>query len=164
MATFAFAQIVAAIGLFSSLLQQGGSTPRYQRNLQWLVQLRARASSKMAMATTAEIGTSQQGVDLTRLQSHDDREDGDDGEDVELLGWRTRLIERVGQNCQTSTTIRLNATTPGSHITNVSTPPANSFDTVIPNAPTLRWRTPADSTDNLVRRTCRLLKARANVT
>ncbi|RDH28069.1 hypothetical protein BDQ94DRAFT_163103 [Aspergillus welwitschiae] len=85
----------------------GANTPRYCRNLQWLSKLRARASSKIATVSTAT-----QQVDSQRDQGDPDgqeigREDREDSEDVELLGWRTRLIERAGQGRPTIRTIQL---------------------------------------------------------
>ncbi|KAI2919210.1 hypothetical protein CBS147320_8664 [Aspergillus niger] len=107
MATFALTQVDAAINLFTSLAQHGANTPRYCRNLQWLSKLRARASSKIATVSTAT-----QQVDSQRDQGDPDgqeigREDREDSEDVELLGWRTRLIERAGQGRPTIRTIQL---------------------------------------------------------
>ncbi|GLA46277.1 hypothetical protein AnigIFM63604_009749 [Aspergillus niger] len=107
MATFALTQVDAAINLFTSLVQHGANTPRYCRNLQWLSKLRARASSKIATVSTAT-----QQVDSQRDQGDPDgqeigREDREDSEDVELLGWRTRLIERAGQGRPTIRTIQL---------------------------------------------------------
>ncbi|GCB23345.1 uncharacterized transcriptional regulatory protein C1F7.11c [Aspergillus awamori] len=107
MATFALTQVDAAINLFTSLVQHGANTPRYCRNLQWLSKLRARASSKIATVFTAT-----QQVDSQRDQVDPDgqeigREDREDSEDVELLGWRTRLIERAGQGRPTIRTIQL---------------------------------------------------------
>ncbi|GLA32183.1 hypothetical protein AnigIFM63326_011322 [Aspergillus niger] len=107
MATFALTQVDAAINLFTSLVQHGANTPRYCRNLQWLSKLRARASSKIATVSTAT-----QQVDSQRDHGDPDgqeigREDREDSEDVELLGWRTRLIERAGQGRPTIRTIRL---------------------------------------------------------
>lgn len=101
MAGFVLAQIDAAISLFASLLQHGARTPprRYKRNLQWLLELRTRALSKTSkVSTTHEQGGPQRDADQDRQSNHG----GGDGhreqdEDVELLGWRTRLIERAGQ-------------------------------------------------------------------
>ncbi|KAM5344358.1 hypothetical protein ACJ41O_012895 [Fusarium nematophilum] len=85
MASFVLAQIDAAISLFTSLLQHGARTPRYKSNLQWLLNLRSRALSKISGAATSQ-------RDGDGHREHD--------EDVELLGWRTRLIERAGQGRQ----------------------------------------------------------------
>ncbi|RAK77690.1 uncharacterized protein BO72DRAFT_477267 [Aspergillus fijiensis CBS 313.89] len=106
MAAFALTQLDAAINLFTSLIQYGANTPRYGRNLQWLTRLRARASAKIASASTQPAAAQ----DDAGRRGDRDREDS---EDVELLGWRTRLIERAGQGRQTiRTTIQLADETP----------------------------------------------------
>ncbi|KAK9350906.1 hypothetical protein V1523DRAFT_418316 [Lipomyces doorenjongii] len=155
MGTFVVAQIDAAIGLFTSLIQHGASTPRYHRNLQWLLKLRARASSKISMASTSKKVDLQNDADLNRRRSGDDREDG---EDVELVGWRTRLIERAGQDRQTIRTIRVATVPTGTHMTDISYPPSRKnipegpqgqLETMTPSA-SLPIATP-DSTDDIVR-------------
>ena len=109
MASFAVGQIDVAIALFTSLTQHGANTPRYRRNLQWLQKLRAKASDKISEASAAP-----------RLspQCDENSEEREDADDVELLGWRTRLIERVGQDRPTRSTIRLPATPTGSLTSN----------------------------------------------
>lgn len=122
MCPFVLAQIDAAITLFNSLTQHGGGTPRYLRNLQWLLKLRARASSKISTASTA------QGLDLQRDPYPDWRrgsEDREEGEDVELLGWRTRLIERAGQDRQTVKTIHVPAPRTNARPASLSNPPSH---------------------------------------
>ncbi|KAK9234666.1 hypothetical protein V1525DRAFT_391222 [Lipomyces kononenkoae] len=126
MATFVLAQIDAAIGLFASLIQHGASTPRYHRNFQWLLKLRARASSKISMASNAKKVDLQRDVDADRQSKS--RGDIEDDEDVELLGWRTRLIERAGKDHQTIRTIRFATAPTGSHMTNISYPPQNQIN------------------------------------
>ncbi|GKZ24450.1 hypothetical protein AbraIFM66951_010458 [Aspergillus brasiliensis] len=105
MATFALTQVDAAINLFTSLIQHGGNTPRYCRNLQWLFKLRARASSKIASTATQQVDLQPGEGESGRRQVG--REEREDSEDVELLGWRTRLIERAGQGRPTIRTIQL---------------------------------------------------------
>lgn len=106
MASFVLAQIDAAIGLFTSLLQHGARTPRYKSNLQWLLNLRARARSKISEASAAHKGDTQQATGESDARvNHENRDLEGNGhreqyEDVELLGWRTRLIERAGQGRQ----------------------------------------------------------------
>jgi hypothetical protein len=118
MSSFVLAQIDAAIQLFITLIQQGATTPRYQRNLQWLVKLRTRAVSKTTPLTNPRPEQSNaHGMPIAVDESRDP------GEDVELLGWRTRLIERAGKGRQTSKTIAAPATPTGSHITVGSNPP-----------------------------------------
>lgn len=102
MAPFVLTQIDAAIALFSSLLAHGAKTPRYQRNLQWLSKLRSRVIARVSSASqTRQISSQAAAGDVEAQPS-----DKSDSEDAELVGWRTRLIERVGQNRQTSTTVR----------------------------------------------------------
>lgn len=97
MASFVLAQIDAAISLFTSLLQLGARTPRYSNNLQWLLNLRTRALAKMSGLSAAQ----RDGQDPSSgLQNNNCDGDRSQDEDVELLGWRTRLIERVGQGRQ----------------------------------------------------------------
>lgn len=122
MAGFVLSQIDAAISLFTSLLQHGARLPRYKRNLQWLLNLRTRALSKTSKASTTaqqEGGPSQQ--DGTKEGDGDNSRDQD--EDMELLGWRTRLIERAGQGRgKTVRTIPLAETPTGSQITDAAMP------------------------------------------
>lgn len=157
MSTFVLAQLDAAVDLFTSLIQHGANTPRYCSNLQWLLKLRARASSKVSAVTTAQTADSQRDTDPERQRSGADRKDS---EDVELLGWRTRLIERAGREHQTIRTIQLTEMPAGSHGTNIPHPPPNGHhakghqgelgldDTMMPGS-SLPLVTP-DSTDELV--------------
>lgn len=117
MATFALGQIDVAISLFTSLTQHGGSTPRYHRNLQWLHKLRARASSKIASVSAAQKTFFQRDTGPDQRTSSEDREEA---EDFELLGWRTRLIERAGQGRPTISTIHVDARVTGSRAFNDS--------------------------------------------
>ncbi|KAL6364654.1 hypothetical protein LRP88_00624 [Fusarium phalaenopsidis] len=116
MANFALTQIDAAISLFTSLLQHGAHPLRYKRNLQWLLNLRTRALSKISSVSASQRGNSRRDTDAAG------QNDGEDDEDVELLGWRTRLIERMGQGHQkTIRTIRLSETPSVSPNMNVTT-------------------------------------------
>lgn len=117
MAGFVLSQIDAAISLFTSLLQHGARTPRYKRNLQWLLNLRTRALSKTSKASAPQ--QHEGGGGDGDGDAHRDQD-----EDVELLGWRTRLIERAGQGRgKTVRTIPLAAETPtGSQITDAAMP------------------------------------------
>lgn len=134
MAGFVLSQIDAAINLFTSLLQHGARTPRYKRNLQWLLNLRSRALSKTSKASATqqqEGGNPPTQPAASSEQQQGSGVDGDDhrdqDEDVELLGWRTRLIERAGQGRgKTVRTIPLAAETPtGSQITEAAMPSAS---------------------------------------
>ncbi|KAH7070681.1 hypothetical protein BKA63DRAFT_545166 [Paraphoma chrysanthemicola] len=120
MFSFILAQIDAAITLFTSLIRLGAGTPRYRRNLKWLSKLRARVAANTPNAD--EMASAQ--PDFHDDERRATQEDGDN-EDVELLGWRTRLIERGGQARRTIRTINVAATPPGSHITDNSSPGHN---------------------------------------
>lgn len=133
MAGFVLSQIDAAISLFTSLLQHGARTPRYKRNLQWLLNLRTRALSKTSKASAATQPEGDGASSSQRVAGPDRQDGGGDGdgeahrdqeEDVELLGWRTRLIERAGQGRgKTVRTIPTAAETPtGSQITDMAMP------------------------------------------
>lgn len=160
MAGFALSQIDAAISLFTSLLQHGARLPRYKRNLQWLLNLRTRALSKTSRASAQEQEgepSAQRDVGADRQQGGGGDVDGeghrDQDEDVELLGWRTRLIERAGQGRgKTVRAIPLAAETPtGSQITDMAMPSA-SLHTVA-----------HDSTNDIVRRPRMLMVITADV-
>lgn len=75
-----------SLRLYSSV-QRDHATPSLQQNHQWLLRLRARAMSK-----------------LSNLEQVPHDAEADAEVDVELLGWRTRLIERA-RGSQRATTI-----------------------------------------------------------
>ncbi|KAL4749214.1 hypothetical protein BDW72DRAFT_195035 [Aspergillus terricola var. indicus] len=160
MATFVLGQIDIAIELFTSLVQPA-NTPRYRRNLQWLVKLRARVSSKISTASTqVNSQRPENAAPANDIQTDAARGDREDSEDVELLGWRTRLIERADhQNRHTIRTIPL----PGSLNDSSDPPPRDAgfentqsggdanltnLDPTMPNV-SFPWVTP-DSTDGLL--------------
>nr|KIR83485.1 hypothetical protein I308_06147 [Cryptococcus tetragattii IND107] len=94
MATFALSQIDASITLYTSVVQSHAS-PRLAKNLQWLLRLRHRAHTKMNQnPPDAE-------VEAMAAMHTSNEED----EDIELLGWRTRLIHRATKGTQKATTI-----------------------------------------------------------
>lgn len=156
LASLALSQLDAAIAVFTSLIRHGANTPRYHRNLRWLVKLRDRASSKMSTATTVQTDNERRAADPAEPRSSDDREDGDD---IELLGWRTRLIERAGKNSHTIRTINV-AATPTSSNMGQRTPDQSRHDgahgqpslgeMTMPGGP-LRSAASTDPTDELVR-------------
>lgn len=148
LAAFAVSQIETAIALFSSAVQMHAS-PRAVGNLQWLLRLRSRALSKMHAAPNG-------GGDAGRAM---DPEQSDSDEDVELLGWRTRLIERAAAGAQTAKTIeseqgthsRSNLVPPSSApYTNVLQQSSNVDFSEIFGIPTTNSHASAD-TDTLVR-------------
>lgn len=146
MSSFVITQIDVAIQLFTSLTQHGGGSPAYRSNLQWLAKLRARASSKIA----AQKGNREQNY---RNDTRRSSAAGEDSEDVELLGWRTRLIERGGHNRQTVRTIHNPSTPATSQITQDTNPLASRTPFAGPETnmqnPSLLFVTP-DSTNDLV--------------
>ena len=99
LADFAYAQIRMATSLYTTLVQGSGPQPRAVRNLQWLVKLQARVSSKMLVAQTHMAEGS------SDVNARCEAAEIGEGEDVELLGWRTRLVERASQNKQQARTI-----------------------------------------------------------
>jgi hypothetical protein len=80
LAPFALSQIDSAILLFAKVLQSWPS-PRLAKNLKWLHRLRSRAAAKLSTGSTS------------------------DEEDVELVGWCTRLVQRAATGSQTAKTI-----------------------------------------------------------
>lgn len=99
LAPLAMTLINSAITLYTSIVQSY-STGRLVKNLEWLLKLRHRATTRMSAAG------GDQGV---QVEQH-----SDDEEDIELLGWRTRLVSRIGRGAQTAVTITptQSATTP----------------------------------------------------
>lgn len=94
LAEFALGQIDVASACYAELLRTTSSRTLMQ-NHEWLLRLRARCSSRMVQSADREGRASGTGVPSR------DEEDGD----VELLGWRTRLIERANRGGQRATTI-----------------------------------------------------------
>lgn len=113
MAGFALSQIDAAISLFTSLLQHGARLPALQ--------------AQPAVAPEPAHPGAVQDVQGGGGENGDGDSHRDQDEDVELLGWRTRLIERAGQGRgKTVRTIPLAAETPtGSQITEMAMPSAS---------------------------------------
>lgn len=142
LAGFALSQIDAAISLYTAVVQGRGSR-RMIHNLQWLLKLRQRASDRIARAeaSAASAGRgqgSEAGGPGQRVPS-DSREgegadEGSDSEEVELLGWRTRLIQRAsgrhGPPTQTATTITL----PSPLNSGTSTSPNAAVQATVANA------------------------------
>lgn len=162
MAAFALDKIDSAVNLFHSLTRHGGGSPRSHRNLQWLINLRSRASTSINAVTppvprdlTVNVG----------IQNENSRT----GEDLDaFLGWRTRLIERSCQG-RPSVSREIVSTTPATP-RGSGQPPATDFDSFYDalNAGGASHQTVAqsnavapDATDDLVRplslSTCTLL-------
>ena len=116
LAGFALSQVDGAIALYTSVVQNGG-TSRLVKNLQWLLRLRGRAYSKMSRLANV----SHSGPPGT--------EEPSDDEDIELIGWRTRLIERAGNGLQKATTI--SSTTPTAHFAQATPSPSTAVSQTI---------------------------------
>lgn len=118
LAGFALSQIDAAIALYTAVVQ-GGTSKRMIHNLQWLLKLRQRASDRIARAERAEAlaASGEPGkarAVATTVVREGIEDSGSDSEEVELLGWRTRLIQRATRGhgetpAQTATTIALSS-------------------------------------------------------
>ncbi|ORY26987.1 fungal-specific transcription factor domain-domain-containing protein [Naematelia encephala] len=82
LAGFAISQLDATIELYLKVVQTYSSAKKVQ-NLRWLMQLRLRATQAMDRISrdVSQVETSPDELDVV---------------DVELLGWRTRLVERAG--------------------------------------------------------------------
>ncbi|WVF69452.1 hypothetical protein IAT40_004229 [Kwoniella sp. CBS 6097] len=106
LANFAITQIDGAIRLMTLLSQSGASSQRPIKNLQWLHQLRARAVTKM--------GASQDEDNVLHEDANDSLQHNT--EDVEHLGWRTRLIEAGSKNKPTAKTIESAASAPPTEV------------------------------------------------
>ncbi|KAJ9611877.1 hypothetical protein H2204_015119 [Knufia peltigerae] len=122
MATFALKQIDVARALFSALNQHNASSRRYRRNFQWLQKLHARASAKIFTASSTPKPGPQGGAESDRQVHSEDREDT---EDVELLGWQTKLIERAEQGRPVISTICPPPTPATSQVTDFCNLPTN---------------------------------------
>lgn len=83
LAGFAMIQLESTISLYLKIVPLR-SSPAVMRNLEWLLRLRARA----AQAGTHSVDTSP--CDVESIE-------GANVDDASLLGWRTRLIERVAE-------------------------------------------------------------------
>ncbi|WVQ67495.1 uncharacterized protein L199_005695 [Kwoniella botswanensis] len=117
LASFALSQIDATVALYTSGVQ-GGASKRTVNNLRWLLRLRVQAARKIEKAIGGQ-STAQQ----TNYDVGSDSED----ENIELIGWRTRLIERISKGGQTAKTI--SQTTPTASAATES-PTADVNDTI----------------------------------
>jgi hypothetical protein len=90
LASYALSLIDTSINLFTSIVQTH-STTRLLRNLEWLLKIRQRAGSRIMAASS---------IQLDYLAAPTEDED-----DAELIGWRTRLVQRLGKGAQLATTI-----------------------------------------------------------
>ncbi|WRT69339.1 uncharacterized protein IL334_006323 [Kwoniella shivajii] len=93
LAGFALSQIDATIAVYTAGVQ-GGTSKRMLNNLRWLLRLRAQAARKIDRTVAPDM----------QAESTADSDD----ENIELIGWRTRLIERVSKGSQKARTISHN--------------------------------------------------------
>lgn len=89
LASYAFSLIDSAINLFTNIVQNHPTT-RLMKNLEWLLRVRQRASSRMFAEYLSQ-------PDYTALSA-------DEG-DAALIGWRTRLVQRLSKGTQIATNI-----------------------------------------------------------
>ncbi|KLT43595.1 hypothetical protein CC85DRAFT_301200 [Cutaneotrichosporon oleaginosum] len=109
-------QIDHSIKLYSSVLRDH-ATPSLLQNHQWLLRLRARALSKVEHAPPPP---------------------GDEGDvDVELLGWRTRLVERARGQRRATTIRRDGDDSPATASLGASPAPMHMPDAMPGPAPTI---------------------------
>lgn len=90
LASFALSLIDSAIRLYTSIIQTNPTT-RLLKNLEWLLRLRQRASNRIVSAANDP--------------DHDGGRSEDEEDNSELIGWRTRLVERLGKGSHKVTTI-----------------------------------------------------------
>ncbi|WVQ83747.1 hypothetical protein IAT38_005891 [Cryptococcus sp. DSM 104549] len=117
LANFALSQIEQAITVYSVLIKQNNS-PSMVQNHDWLRRLQQRAAKKIAQASGAGIGE--------RQMEGDDQ--GQEEEDRELLGWKTRLIERAASGVHTA----VNITSAGAVINRTPSPMAQQSSGMTP--------------------------------
>lgn len=91
LASYALSLIDSAINLFTNIVQNN-STTRLLRNLEWLLRIRQRASSRISNVSSS--------LPDYPAPLVDEEEDG-----AGLIGWRTRLVQRLGKGTQLATNI-----------------------------------------------------------
>jgi hypothetical protein len=91
LAPLAISQMDQVINVYTMLVQSRASH-RMTDNLRWLLRLRKRSFETLSRGPTQRV----EAGDAAPLAAEDDRE---------LLGWRTRLIQRMGKGVQKATTI-----------------------------------------------------------
>jgi hypothetical protein len=94
LASFALSSVDNAITIYTSAVYHRNSL-RMSKNLRWLNNLRSKIGMRMMQHRSPETAASGTGGS----------EDTHEGYDVELLGWKTRLIQRAGKSLQTASTI-----------------------------------------------------------
>lgn len=122
LASYALSLIDTAIGLHAHILQTN-PTARLRKNLEWLLRLKQRAATRMESSGSEDAREDVPGVGL------------EEGDTSELIGWRTRLVERLGQGSQKATTITPTAssTTPSPSTSIIRTISQALQDHVLPS-------------------------------
>ncbi|OCF31477.1 hypothetical protein I316_06879 [Kwoniella heveanensis BCC8398] len=93
------------IGIYTQTVNNRTS-PRMVQNLRWLLRLRQRANGRIEQSKGPGLSQDHgQGPGGAHPQDGQESPDSDTETDAGLLGWRTRLIERVGQGDQKATSI-----------------------------------------------------------
>ena len=158
MSTFVLGQIEASIFLFQSLIQHSANTPRYRSHLQWLSKLHTRASTKVSAASTPEDG----GLGTTTLiECQRSEEDEHEAEGMDLLGWRTRLIERAQRNRRNSRAVNFGTASTAAQY--YDAPDIQSSNTIGTAPNFLSLEAPVESIDDLVRFVSEAKAVSANV-
>ncbi|KAE8543300.1 hypothetical protein D1P53_000002 [Cryptococcus gattii VGV] len=112
LATFALSQIEQAIHVYSVLIKQNNS-PSMVQNHDWLLRLQQRGARKIAQAAGMGGANLSSGVGSGSGGGEADA-GGQEEEDRELLGWKTRLIERAGSGVHTAVNISSSSNPAGS--------------------------------------------------
>lgn len=111
LAPFAVSLVDTVIRIYTIVVSSRNS-PRMANNLRWLQSLRRRLDARMAQTPEAPPPSSagpSGPLGPDGGNGPDSAAAGDDGEggtDLEFLGWKTRLIERVGQGMPRTRTFR----------------------------------------------------------
>ncbi|RSH94924.1 hypothetical protein EHS25_000008 [Saitozyma podzolica] len=88
---YALSLVETTVKIYTTVVRHRNS-PRMMKNLQWLERLRLRIQSKLVQTPDSAV--------FEAVSAEDPGED-----DIDLLGWKTRLIERAGQGSQTAKTV-----------------------------------------------------------
>jgi hypothetical protein len=125
LAAFCIGQMDQLIAVYTTLVLNR-SSPRMSQNLRWLMRLRQRAMDRLARTASDRPGRPP-GTNTNEPPSVASAES--EAEDAELLGWRTRLIERTAKGVRKATTI----VPSGSSASTVSPAAALELTTPSPN-------------------------------
>ncbi|OCF32109.1 hypothetical protein I316_06265 [Kwoniella heveanensis BCC8398] len=101
---FALALIDTTHRIYESVVKNRNS-PRMVRNLHWLGQLRQKVNARLAQSPGVQLQPTQQLPHEPPTDVPTDTGAGtevNDQDDVDLVGWRTKLVDRAGQGLVTS--------------------------------------------------------------